>query len=136
MVTRGRQSRSRHADRLCDCDVKMRSTGTTETSLVVAAQAGDHHALDELVATSLPLVYTIVRRALGGHPDADDVVQDIMLRVIRRLPALHSPESLRPWLAAIAVHQISTYLHRRNLAARRTAVLDEAIDVADADAEF
>lgn len=114
----------------------MRTTGTNETSLVIAAQAGDRDALEELVAGSLSLVYAIVRRALGGHPDADDVVQDTMLRAIRRLPALHSPESLRPWLAAIAVHQISTYLHRRSLAARRTALLDEAIDVADAVAEF
>src|SRR5689334_1366667 len=114
----------------------MRATGTNEASLVIAAQAGDRRALEELVTTSLPLVYAIVRRALSGHPDADDVVQGTMLRAIRRLPALQSPESLRPWLTAIALHQVSTHRHRRDRAARRTVMLDEALDVADTDAGF
>ena len=66
----------------------MRVGGTTEASLVAAAQAGDRRALDELVAAGLPLVYTIVRQVLNGHPDADDVVQDVMLRALRQLPTL------------------------------------------------
>lgn len=116
---------------LCDCDVRMRATGTNETDLVVAAQAGDRRALGEVVARGLPLVYTLVHRALGGHPDTDDVVQDAMLRAVRRLPELHTPESFRPWLAAIAMRQVSTHLHRRQVAARRTAPLDEAAEMPD-----
>ena len=105
---------------------------------MVAAQAGDGRALDELVAASLPLIYTIVRRALSGLPEADvdDVVQDTMLRALRQFPALRSPESLRPWLAAIAVHQVSTHRHRQLVAGRRAAPLDEAAEVPDAEAEF
>ena len=114
----------------------MRTTGTNETDLVLAAQAGDRRAMEELVAASLPLVYTIVRRALDGHTDADDVVQDTMVRAVRRLPALHQPESFRTWLAAIAVHQVSTHLHRRSAGARRAAPLDEAAGMPDAGAEI
>ena len=110
--------------------------GTIETSLVAAAQAGDRHALDELVATSLPLVYSIVRRAMNAHADADDVVQDIMVRALRQLPALRRPESFRSWLAAIAVHQISTHLRRRAAGERRGAPLDEAAGMPDPAAEF
>jgi RNA polymerase sigma factor (sigma-70 family) len=102
---------------------------------VIAAQAGDRRALDGLVATSLPLVYSIVRRALSGHPDTDDVVQDTVLRAVRQLPTLQSPQSFRPWLAAIAVHQVSTHLRRRARAARRTASLDQAADLPDAEFE-
>ncbi|WP_425556378.1 RNA polymerase sigma factor, partial [Kitasatospora nipponensis] len=43
--------------------------------LVVAAQAGDDRAREELIAAYLPLLYNIVGRALGGHADVDDVVQ-------------------------------------------------------------
>jgi RNA polymerase sigma factor (sigma-70 family) len=106
-----------------------------ETSLVAAAQAGDRRALDELVAAYLPLVYAIARRALGGLPDADDVVQETMLRALRELRTLRTPESFRPWLATIATRQISTHLHRRQADAERTAPLDEATDLLDADAE-
>jgi RNA polymerase sigma factor (sigma-70 family) len=119
-----------------DSDVKMRTTTRNDATVVVAAQAGDRRALDELVATYLPLVYTIVRRALAGHPDVDDVVQDTMLRVLRELHELRSPQSFRAWLAAIAVRQVSTHLHRRNVAAERMTPLDEIVGRPDVEAEF
>ena len=113
----------------------MGTTGTNETSLVVAAQSGDPRALDELVWASLPLVYTLVGRALSGHPDVDDVVQDIMLRALRDLRALRTPESFRSWLMAIAVRQVGTYLHRRRVAEERHTGLDEVAAAPDAEAD-
>ena len=114
----------------------MRVGGTIDTSLVAAAQAGNRHAMDELLGASLPLVYTIVRRTLDGQADADDVVQDIMLRAFRQLPSLRRPESFRPWLTAIAVHQVSSHLHRRTAVARGTVPLDEAIGMPDPGADI
>jgi RNA polymerase sigma factor (sigma-70 family) len=107
----------------------------SEPELVVAAQAGDRRALDDLVAAYLPVVYTIVRRALGELPDVDDVVQETMLRALRDLRTLRIPESFRPWLTTIATRQVSTCLHRRETELRRAASLDEVPDRADADAE-
>jgi RNA polymerase sigma factor (sigma-70 family) len=112
----------------------MRTTGPDEATLVLAAQGGDRRALDELVAAGLPLVYTLVHRVLDGHPDADDVVQDTMLRAVRRLAELRTPESFRPWLTAIALRQLGTHLHRRRTADRRAAPLDEVIDLPDVEA--
>ncbi|QNP75526.1 sigma-70 family RNA polymerase sigma factor [Streptomyces roseirectus] len=106
-----------------------------ETSLVVAAQDGDPRALDELAATYLPLVYAIVRRALGELADVDDVVQETMLRALPELRTLRAPECFRPWLVTIATRQISTHLHRRRADAERTAPLDRLTDSPDADAE-
>ena len=68
-----------------------------DTATVVAARAGDPAAVDRLVAGYLPLVYTIVGRALDGHADSDDVVQDVMLRVLRNLGDLRDPEAFRSW---------------------------------------
>ncbi len=113
----------------------MRAGRSDETSLVVAAQAGDPRALDDLAATYLPLVYAIVRRALGELADVDDVVQETMLRALPELRTLRAPECFRPWLATIATRQISTHLHRRQADAERTAPLDEMTDSPDADAE-
>uniref|UniRef100_UPI00202786F5 RNA polymerase sigma factor n=1 Tax=Actinotalea sp. C106 TaxID=2908644 RepID=UPI00202786F5 len=77
----------------------------TDTATVLAARAGDPEAIDRLVAEHLPLVYSIVGRALSGHADVDDVVQDTMLRVVRNLGDLRDPEAFRSWLVAIAVRQ-------------------------------
>ncbi len=78
----------------------------TDSALVVAARDGDRQALAELLSAHLPLVHTIASRALHGHPDVDDVVQETMLRVVRALPSLREPERFRSWLVAIAVRQI------------------------------
>ena len=103
-----------------------------DIATVIAARAGDPAAVDRLVAGYLPLVYTIVGRALEGHADVDDVVQDVMLRVLRNLGDLREPESFRSWLVAITVRQV-----RERFRARRGA--PEALvheDVRDPGADF
>jgi RNA polymerase sigma factor (sigma-70 family) len=113
------------------------SRHTDEANLVAAAQAGDEQALDELIAAYLPLVYTIVGRALGGLPDVDDVddvVQETMLCVLRDLRTLRNPDSFRPWLVTIATRQVSTYLRGQHVVERATA-LDEVVDAEEADSE-
>ncbi|MFC7531773.1 sigma-70 family RNA polymerase sigma factor [Actinoplanes sp. GCM10030250] len=101
-------------------------TGATGTALVSAARDGDRDALNELARRHLPLVYNLVRRALNDSPDIDDIVQDVMLRALRQLPKLRTPESFRPWLAAIALRQIATHRSTGEVAARRLASLDQA----------
>ncbi|MFI1724925.1 sigma-70 family RNA polymerase sigma factor [Streptomyces sp. NPDC020489] len=80
---------------------------------IAAAQAGDRQALDDLVAGWLPLVYNIVGRALNGHADVDDVVQETMLRAVDNLVSLRDPDSFRSWLVAIAMRQIRDRSRRR-----------------------
>ena len=107
----------------------MPAVDTDLTSLVVAARSGDRQALAELAARVLPLVYTVVARALRGDPDIDDVVQDAMLRAVRDLPTLREPSLFRAWLMAITVRQVSSHLHRRRVASARIVPLDEAVEV-------
>ncbi|GAA1736916.1 sigma-70 family RNA polymerase sigma factor [Luedemannella helvata] len=114
----------------------MRAVSTDEESLVLAARAGDRQALDELATVALPLVYNIVGRALSGHPDVDDIVQDTMVRVLRNLASLRSPRDFRTWVATIAINQVGTFAHRDEVAASRTAGLEEAAGVPDAGADF
>lgn len=80
-----------------------------DAAVVTAAHAGDRRALDRLVAAYLPLIYNIVGRAMDGHPDVDDVVQNTMMRAVDHLPALDDPDSFRAWLVAIAVRQARTW---------------------------
>ncbi|MBI9113475.1 sigma-70 family RNA polymerase sigma factor [Sanguibacter suaedae] len=107
---------------------------STDTATVVAARAGDPEAVDRLVAVSLPLVYSIVGRALRGHADVDDVVQDTMLRVLRGLGDLREPASFRAWLAAITVRQVRERSRTRATAPQALPVdevQDPAADFAD-----
>ncbi|GAA2281677.1 hypothetical protein GCM10010430_79580 [Kitasatospora cystarginea] len=110
----------------------MNSESGSET--VTAAQAGDAAARERLIADHLPLVYNVVGRALDGHADVDDVVQETMLRVVNSLDALREPSSFRSWLVAVAMNEV-----RRRWTARKAAPvpgLQELTQVVDPAADF
>ncbi|MFJ3903911.1 sigma-70 family RNA polymerase sigma factor [Streptomyces sp. NPDC090025] len=85
-------------------------------ALVEAARAGDALAEDALVRAHLPLVYNIVGRALDGHADVDDLVQETMVRALDGLPALRDPGRFRSWLVAIALNRVRRRWHERRRA--------------------
>jgi RNA polymerase sigma factor (sigma-70 family) len=107
-----------------------------DLALVPAAREGDQHALDTLVASCMPLIYNVVGRALDGHSDVDDVVQETLLRIVRGLPGLRDPGAFRSWSVAIAVRQIRDRERARTAAADRTAPLESIDQVADPASDF
>lgn len=106
---------------------------TYEVETVLAAMAGDRDAIDELVRSHLPLVYNIVGRAMNGHPDVDDVVQETMARVVTGVSGLRDPGSFRSWLVAIALNQVREW---RQAPGAALAAIDEAMGLADAASDF
>ncbi|MEU5130422.1 sigma-70 family RNA polymerase sigma factor [Streptomyces mobaraensis] len=110
--------------------------GTDNAALVEAARAGDTAAQDELVAACLPLVYNIVGRALNGHADVDDVVQETMLRVINGLGELRDPAGFRSWLVAITTNQLRTHWRERRPETPLDGLPGTGADVPDPAADF
>ncbi|MDH6118337.1 RNA polymerase sigma factor (sigma-70 family) [Kitasatospora sp. GAS204A] len=109
-----------------------------DENVVGRARAGDERACQDLIAGHLPLVYNIVGRALNGHPDTDDVVQETMLRAVDGLPELREASAFRSWLVAIALNQVR-HRHRAQQSTRNAqdgGGLDEARELADPAADF
>lgn len=100
--------------------------------LVVAAQFGDRQALDALLrAVQLPLLRHVAY--LVGSPEAaEDVVQDALLTVSRKLGELREPRWFRAWAFRIATRLAV----RRARGARlyEHLALEEAGEVAAPDA--
>ncbi|MEU8581501.1 sigma-70 family RNA polymerase sigma factor [Streptomyces abikoensis] len=107
---------------------------TGVTGVVEAARAGDAGAQGELVAACLPLVYNIVGRALKGHADVDDVVQETMIRMVGGLSGLRDASRFRSWLVAIAVNRIRGHWRRQQDAP--VGGLQEACHLSDPGADF
>ncbi|WP_155372791.1 sigma-70 family RNA polymerase sigma factor [Catellatospora vulcania] len=112
---------------------------TADAARVAAARAGDRHALEALLGDHLPLVYAVVRRALGADPDVDDVVQETMLRAVRHLRGLRDADGFKSWLVSIAVSQIQERSRRlarqRARAARPVEFGVDAAEPPDPDAD-
>ncbi|WP_405764492.1 sigma-70 family RNA polymerase sigma factor [Actinacidiphila glaucinigra] len=104
--------------------------------MVVAARSGDRQALDRLVGECLPLVYNIVGRALDGHADVDDVVQETLLRMVRGLSELRDPAAFRSWLVAITIRQVRDRERDRAVARHRSAGLEDAERIPDPALDF
>ncbi|MDJ0343581.1 sigma-70 family RNA polymerase sigma factor [Streptomyces sp. H10-C2] len=107
-----------------------------DTGTVIAARGGDQRALDALLAQCVPLVYNIVGRALDGHSDVDDVVQETLLRIVRGLPGLRDPGSFRSWMVAIAVHQVRDREQYQRAARHHRADLETAEQLPDPGSDF
>lgn len=61
-------------------------------------------------------VYHLARRMLGSDADAEDVTQDVLLQVVRKLDTFRGEASLGTWLHRITVN--AALAHRRKKAYR------------------
>src|SRR5215470_8995099 len=61
-------------------------------------------------------VYSLARRMLGSDADAEDVTQDVLLQVIRKLPTFRGESAFPTWLHRVTVN--AALAHRRKRAVR------------------
>jgi RNA polymerase sigma-70 factor (ECF subfamily) len=89
--------------------------GATEAGLLSAASAGDEGAFERLLAPYRRELYAHCYRMLGSTHDAEDALQDALLRVWRGLTGFEDRGggALRAWLYRIATNASLDLIGRR-----------------------
>ena len=112
--------------------------------LLAEAQAGDERAFRELVEPHRRALEVHAYRMLGSTPDAEDIVQETLMRAWRRLDRFERRSTIETWLYRIATNACLDELERRprrpepvdpypdeRLLAAETAVVDPAARYAE-----
>ena len=89
----------------------------TDTELVELFRDADkkHYAFNLLVRKYQEKVYYFVRRLVIDHDDADDVVQNIFIKVWNNLGSFREDSKLFTWLYRIAVNESLSFLKSKQL---------------------
>ncbi|MBI5512931.1 MAG: RNA polymerase subunit sigma-70 [Deltaproteobacteria bacterium] len=91
--------------------------------LLAAARRGDGRAFDALTAPHRRGLLAHCYRMLGSVADADDAVQEALVRAWKYLPGYEARAALRSWLFSIATRQCLDMLEKRP--PRRFPSMDE-----------
>jgi RNA polymerase sigma-70 factor (ECF subfamily) len=72
---------------------------------VARAAAGDVRAFEAVYRMHLPRVHSLVRRMTGGR-DADELTQDVFVRLWQKLGTFRGDSSFTTWLHRLAVNVV------------------------------
>ena len=86
----------------------------TDTSLVERAKGGDKAALDELIRRHQAWIYNIALRMVWEPRDAEDVTQEVLIKVITRLSHFEGKSKFRTWLYRIVINHVINMKARRH----------------------
>ena len=87
--------------------------GLEDELLVVRCHLGERPAFDELIQRWHEPLWRYVRRLADDEDTANDITQDVWLRVLRGIGRLRDGAKLRPWLFGVARRALMDRLRGR-----------------------
>ncbi len=99
---------------------------TDERKLIDRAARGDGAAFSELMGAQEGRMYAVALRMCANHEDAQDCLQEAMLRVYRAISGFKGQSSFSTWVYRITMNTCLDELRRSKR--RKTSSLDEKLE--------
>jgi RNA polymerase sigma-70 factor, ECF subfamily len=87
-----------------------------DAELISRAAGGDSSAFQVLVEQHRSMVYRVAYQFAGNHYDAEDIAQDVFIKVYRSLPRFRQDSQFTSWIYRIAMNACIDH-RRRQLSA-------------------
>jgi RNA polymerase sigma-70 factor (ECF subfamily) len=88
-----------------------------DSDLITRAAGGDPTAFQTLVEQHRSMVYRVAYQFAGNHHDAEDITQEVFIKVYRSLDRFRRDAQLTSWLYRIAMNACIDHRRRRPSAA-------------------
>lgn len=92
---------------------------------VVLLQRGDDEALEQALALLQNTVFSFSMRVCGQRQDAEDTMQEVLVKSVGYLPKFDSPKTLLVWLYKVAKNRCLMNRRRSKFAPKEELSLDE-----------
>ncbi len=96
---------------------------------VQAAAEGDRRAFERIYRAHVDRVFSICVRMLGDRTQAEEVTQDVFVRVWEKLPGFRGESAFSSWLHRVAVNVVLTCRKTRGIQLDRTSDSEDAVDL-------
>jgi RNA polymerase sigma-70 factor (ECF subfamily) len=108
--------------------------GESERFLVARLRVGDPDAVADLAAAHGARIFQLALRCLRNHEDAQEVTQDVLFRVFRRIHGFRCDSALSSWIHRMTFNAVISRLRRsrRRSQVERCGLGDWALDDNDA----
>ncbi len=93
---------------------------------MASAQRGDALAYERLLDDLLPFVRALVRARIGDDPNAEDVMQEVLLSIHTARHTFQAGRDLEPWVRTIARNAVIDAVRRRTRQRARVADVEVA----------
>lgn len=80
--------------------------------IISQSNSHDHRAFEALVYRHEPMAFRICLRILGQESDANDVLQEVFLRMYRHLDKFEGKSSFKTWLMTIVRNECFSFISR------------------------
>jgi RNA polymerase sigma-70 factor (ECF subfamily) len=98
-----------------------------EQALIERLRTGDQLAVAELASDYGPKVYQLAFRYLKNREDAEEVAQDVLMKVVKKIEAFRGDAALSSWIYRITFNTAMSRL-RNTRATRLGEVPEESLD--------
>lgn len=89
------------------------TTNPEEKELILQAQEGNHWAFEKLINQYDRQVLSMAYQFVGNTPDAEDIYQEVMLRVYQKIKHFRFESQFSTWLYRIVVNCAINYRKKK-----------------------
>ena len=89
---------------------------SADTDLISRAAVGDPSAFQALVERHRSMVYRVAYQFAGNHHDAEDIAQEVFIKVYRSLDRFRQDAQLTSWMYRIVMNACIDHRRRQRLA--------------------